>query len=120
MIHYKPNFSQTYYACDGRIFSFDMVRKRFDLFKDQPANIRMPTTPVHNSGLNMVALGYNSAFFIANIYVSNLRNQCFLDNDISFNEMLLILAEVLLRTPIQTFQEKIFFMKQPPYGFYEN
>ena len=81
-MYLEPNFKyflQTYYACDGRIFTFDMVRKRFDLFKDQPANIRMPTTPVHNSGLNMVALGYNSAFFIANIYVSNLRDESFLN-----------------------------------------
>ena len=61
---------QTYYACDGRIFILNLAKNRFELFKDQPANIRMPTTPVHNSGLNAVALGYNSAFFIANIYVS--------------------------------------------------
>ena len=82
MIYLEPNFKyflQTYYACDGRIFIFDMARKRFNLFKDQPANIRMPTTPEHNSGLNMVALGYNSAFFIANIYVSNFKDESFLN-----------------------------------------
>ena len=64
---------QTYYACDGKLFILNHPRSRFDLFKDQPADIRMPTSPVHNSGLNMVALGYNSAFFIANIYVSNMK-----------------------------------------------
>ena len=53
-----------------------MDNKRFELFKDQPTNIQMPTTHVHNSGLNMVALGYSSAFFIANIYVSNYGGAC--------------------------------------------
>ena len=73
-------FSQTYYVCDGKIFIFDMVRKKFiQIPFHAPANIRMPTTPVHNSGLNMVALGYNSAFFIANIYVSNIKDESFLN-----------------------------------------
>ena len=87
--HLPQALLQTFYACDGRLFILNQSTNMFDLFKDQPADIRMPTTPIHNSGLNMVALGYNSAFFIANIYVSNIN----INKDYTFHQKRLQLSK---------------------------